>query len=88
MKSTRAIVGAIAAASLFLTACSDDGGADAAPDEVRIGIVNLVSHPALDAAQDGFIEGLAEAGHPPTGGEGAGEPAAGTGATNRGTMRG
>ncbi len=63
MKSTRAIVGAIAAASLFLTACSDDGGADAAPDEVRIGIVNLVSHPALDAAQDGFIEGLAEAGY-------------------------
>lgn len=33
------------------------------PAEVSIGIVNYVSHPALDAAQEGFIEGLAEAGY-------------------------
>lgn len=61
MKPIRAVVGAVAAASLLLTACSADGNGE--PDEVSIGIVNLVSHPALDAAQEGFIEGLAEAGY-------------------------
>lgn len=61
MKPIRAIIGAVAAVSLALTACSDDGNTE--PDEVSIGVVNLVSHPALDAAQEGFIEGLAEAGY-------------------------
>jgi len=74
MKWSRALVGALAAASLALAAC---GGAETepgdtatpsanggdAPAEATIGIVNLLSHPALDAAQAGFIEALAEAGY-------------------------
>ncbi|SDL53660.1 ABC transporter substrate-binding protein [Tessaracoccus oleiagri] len=74
MKWSRAFVGALAAASLALAAC---GGAETdpeetaapspgngeAPAEATIGIVNLLSHPALDAAQAGFIEALAEAGY-------------------------
>lgn len=74
MKWSRALVGALAAASLALAACggaeTDPGetatpsanGGDA-PAEATIGIVNLLSHPALDAAQAGFIEALAEAGY-------------------------
>jgi len=31
-------------------------------DPITIGIVQIVEHPALDAARDGFIEGMAEAG--------------------------
>jgi len=74
MKWSRALVGALAAASLALAACggaeTDPGetatpsanGGDA-PAEATIGIVNLLSHPALDAAQAGFIDALAEAGY-------------------------
>ena len=35
----------------------------AAPESITVGIVNFVSHPALDAAQQGFIDALAEAGY-------------------------
>lgn len=53
---------AMAAVGLCLTtaACQGGGGDDEA---VRVGIVSLMSHPALDAAQQGFIDGLAEAGY-------------------------
>jgi putative tryptophan/tyrosine transport system substrate-binding protein len=72
MQLTRALVGVAAAASLALAACG--GGAadvdhatpsngESSAKEATIGIVNLMSHPALDAAEAGFIEGLAEAGY-------------------------
>lgn len=37
--------------------------APAEGEMLEIGIVNYVSHPALDAVQDGFVDGLAEAGY-------------------------
>lgn len=58
---------AIAAASLLaLTACGGDEGGESGEGitgDVSIGIVQLMSHPALDAAQEGFIEGLADEGY-------------------------
>ncbi len=63
------------AAVLFLSACGGpaDTGGSASPTEgsvapaqggtLEIGVVNYVSHAALDAVQKGFIDGLAEAGY-------------------------
>ncbi|WP_296135956.1 ABC transporter substrate-binding protein [uncultured Tessaracoccus sp.] len=59
MRVPKAIIGATLTA-LALTAC---GNASGGADDLKVGIVNLVSHPALDAAQEGFVEGLAEAGY-------------------------
>lgn len=61
MKWSKALIGAVAA-SLVLSGCGG-GAANDNDEEVKIGIVNLVSHPALDAAQAGFLEGLKEAGY-------------------------
>lgn len=64
-----------ASAALVLSACggsAEPGDPTTAPNEssapaetqvFEIGIVNYVSHPALDAVQQGFIDGLAEAGY-------------------------
>ena len=66
-----------AAGALALTACggttspaestvaasSSAAESQAAPESITVGIVNFVSHPALDAAQQGFIDALAEAGY-------------------------
>lgn len=61
MNRSMKLLGALASASLLLTACGGDS--TETRDEISIGIVNLVSHPALDAAQQGFIDGLADAGY-------------------------
>ncbi|MCL2379836.1 MAG: ABC transporter substrate-binding protein [Coriobacteriia bacterium] len=52
-----------------LAACNGDdadanGNGDAAvtEDPIVIGIIQIVEHPALDAAREGFIDGMAEAG--------------------------
>lgn len=61
-----------ASAVLFLSACGGPTTPGATPAESEapaaekvweVGIVNYVSHPALDAAQQGFIDGLADAGY-------------------------
>lgn len=64
-----------ASAALFLSACggsaepgdsptpSDESMPVAGGEVLEIGVVNYVSHPALDAVQQGFIDGLAEAGY-------------------------
>ncbi len=64
-----------ATAALVLSACggsAEPGASTPASDEptapaegqvFEIGVVNYVSHPALDAVQQGFIDGLAEAGY-------------------------
>ncbi|SEE62276.1 ABC transporter substrate-binding protein [Ruania alba] len=55
-----------AGASLALVACSessDDGSGDSAGGEsYSVGITQIVSHPSLDAARDGFKAALADAG--------------------------
>lgn len=45
------------------TAPSEESMAPAEGEMLEIGVVNYVSHPALDAVQKGFIDGLAEAGY-------------------------
>ena len=44
-----------------LTGCAG-AGSPASSDEINIGILQIVDHPALDAARNGFINGLAEEG--------------------------
>ena len=55
---------AIALASLMLltlAACGGDPAASAADDSFTVGICQLVQHPALDAATEGFMDALTEA---------------------------
>lgn len=70
---------ALLTAALLLTACGGSGDDDAAPqgtdgatdgattepaaEKVSIGISQIVSHPSLDAARDGFKAALADAGY-------------------------
>ena len=63
-----AAVGLAVSAALALAACSSDGGSDAAgggdePASFSVGISQLVQHPALDAATDGFKQAFADAGY-------------------------
>lgn len=57
----RRLLAGAAAASLLLAGCG--GGEEAAPDNVSIGGVTIVSHPSLDLIWEGVKEGLAEAGY-------------------------
>lgn len=45
-------------AALPLAGCQDGGS-----DVIKIGIVQLVEHPALDASYEGFVQALADAGY-------------------------
>lgn len=68
MKSARlGVLGAIAAASMFLAACGNSAGSGAgaqpsASKTYTIGITQIVSHPSLDASREGFKKALADAG--------------------------
>src|SRR5574344_1003999 len=63
MKKTLFIVMACLAASLCFTGCSKKS-ADAGKDKmIKVGVVQLVEHVALDASYKGFVDGLAEAGY-------------------------
>ncbi|GAB2511501.1 ABC transporter substrate-binding protein [Paramicrobacterium agarici] len=69
MKKSRATMGlAIAAAgALALAGCSSDqsdgGGNDGGKEKLTIGISQLVQHPALDAATEGFKQTFIDAGY-------------------------
>lgn len=66
--SRRAICAVAAAAALVLSGCGKEDAAPAADgaaqaeEPIRIGLVQLVEHEALDAASRGIVEGLAERG--------------------------
>ena len=66
MKSNKKILSLILSLTLgatLLTGCSGGGKSSGSSDEVKkIGITQLVEHPALDQAREGFIEGLKENG--------------------------
>jgi len=69
LKSLRLAAGVLATA-LLATACgggSSTGGSTAgttaAGESVSIGITQIVAHPSLDAARDGFKQALADAGY-------------------------
>jgi putative ABC transport system substrate-binding protein len=59
MKKIAAVMTAIAVAGLALSGCSKKPSSDKV---FKIGIIQLVEHPALDSNCKGFIDGLAEAG--------------------------
>ena len=61
MKKVACIMAAIAVAGLALTGCSKK--ADSSDKVIKIGIIQLVEHPALDKACKGFVDALAEAGY-------------------------
>ncbi|GAB3283144.1 sugar ABC transporter substrate-binding protein [Microbacterium sp. MEC084] len=62
--NARIVPAALAALGLLtLTACGSGGGApEGAPGALRIGISQIVQHPALDAAREGFKQALEDAG--------------------------
>ena len=66
MKSNKKFLSLILSLTLgatLLTGCSGGGESSGSSDEVKkIGITQLVEHPALDQAREGFIEGLKENG--------------------------
>jgi len=62
MKKTLKLIGILVTLALavgLFSACDTNDGAD---DVFQIGILQLVEHPALDAAREGFIAALNEAG--------------------------
>lgn len=62
MKITKAAFATLAVAALGLAGCSDStGGSDTGSDATyTVGVVQLVQHPALDAATQGFQDKLTE----------------------------
>ena len=66
MKSNKKILSLILSLTLgatLLTGCSGGGESSGSSNEVKkIGITQLVEHPALDQSREGFIEGLKENG--------------------------
>lgn len=58
---SKLMIATVAASSLILAGCSDSGSGDGG-DTYQIGISQLVQHPALDAATEGFKEAFEEAG--------------------------
>src|SRR5574344_627952 len=62
-KVSSVVLACLAASALAVTGCSKKS-ADAGKDKViKIGVVQLVEHVALDASYKGFVDGLAEAGY-------------------------
>lgn len=60
---TRVGVGLLAAAALVLAGCGSSDDSDDAKESVTIGISQLVEHPSLDAAREGFVEQLEDEGY-------------------------
>ncbi len=56
------LTGLVATTALVLTGCSGGGDGDGGDAEYKIGINQLVQHPALDAATEGFKQAFADAG--------------------------
>ena len=64
MKKSLAVL--LSGAMLLLAACgsnSDQASGDNKEKTVKIGITQIVEHPSLDAAREGFIEALKDAGY-------------------------
>jgi putative ABC transport system substrate-binding protein len=68
-KLLRSLTALVTVGAMLTTGCgsatdsgTSDGSATASKDSYNIGIIQLTEHPALDAAKDGFIEGMSENG--------------------------
>ncbi len=60
MRSRILIMLVIVLSISLLVGCSNQAGSD---KKVKVGIIQIVEHPALDAAREGFIEKLSEEGY-------------------------
>ena len=56
MKKSIGVLFAVLAVALVATGCKNG-------EMLKVGVIQLVEHPALDAAYQGFVDGLAEAGY-------------------------
>lgn len=62
-KKLLSLVLSLTLGATLLTGCSGGGESSGSTDEVKkVGITQLVEHPALDQAREGFVEGLKENG--------------------------
>ena len=62
-RTATALLGATAlAATLGLSACGEESTGSDGQDSYQVGITQIVEHPSLDAAREGFKEALADAG--------------------------
>lgn len=57
MKKFLSVAAALLAGAFVLTSCNEKNG------KIKIGVIQLVEHPALDKSYQGFVDGLAEAGY-------------------------
>ena len=64
MKNTKllSLLISLALGTTLLTGCNGSSDSASGEETKRIGITQLVEHPALDASKEGFIEGLASKG--------------------------
>ena len=60
MKKIAAVLAAAAFAGLALTGCEKNAKAVPSDKVLKIGIIQLVEHPALDSNCKGFIDGLGD----------------------------
>lgn len=65
-RRTVSVLGLLLVGTIMVFALAGCGGGEEATKEseqITIGITQIVEHPALDAARQGFIDALAEAGY-------------------------
>lgn len=62
MKKRIVLAAAALLAAASLTACGGGGSNSGNDEKLKVGVIQLTEHIALDAAYDGFVEGLKEAG--------------------------
>ena len=60
MKRTRVIISLMMSIAMVIAMIAGCGGSDA---KIKIGVVQLVEHPALDASYEGFVAALKDAGY-------------------------
>ncbi|WKY47276.1 ABC transporter substrate-binding protein [Eubacteriaceae bacterium ES3] len=63
MKKKLLAVFLLSALAIFGAGCSSESADDASTSDITVGIIQYVDHVALDAARDGFIDGLADNGY-------------------------
>ncbi|WP_191014658.1 ABC transporter substrate-binding protein [Treponema zioleckii] len=63
MKKIIFVAAAILSCAIALSGCNEKNSSKKADNQVKIGIIQLVEHEALDAARNGFIDGLKAAGY-------------------------
>ena len=63
MKKSVMVSVAAMAAALLMSGCTKKTNGTENAKKIKIGVIQLVEHSALDANYKGFVDGLAEAGY-------------------------